>query len=108
MTIPVTPSATDQGLVGDTGWSVYAPAPAGVGYTIRHRDSFALALSRNGEKWTVVDRVTGIFGVADSPTAALEDFRSAAEDHLDVLERQEALAEHLVAQRNYLRRRLNA
>jgi hypothetical protein len=105
----VTASATDRELLGHAEGSSYgALSEREAGYVIRPRPAFDLEPRRTGKQWTVVDRQTGIHGVGETPTDALADFRRAAVEHLDVLERQEALSEDLVAQRDYLRLRLNA
>ncbi len=105
----VTASATDRDLLGSSELSQYGYLPEGeASYVIHGRLGFDLVLARSGDHWTVTDRETGIHGVGASPSEALADFRSAATEHLEVLERQDALSDALVAQRDYLRIRLSA
>ena len=63
-------------------------------------------MEREGQVWIVHDRVTGIHGAGETPSEALGDFQRAAIEHLDVLERQDALSEDLQAQLLYLRERV--
>lgn len=49
---------------------------------------------------------TGIFGVGETVTAALNDLRAALVDHRDLLEDSGALGESLEEQLNVLRRHL--
>jgi hypothetical protein len=51
---------------------------------------------------TVEDPVTGVFGSGETVLAAARDFRAALEEHVDVLSRQESLAEPLRHQLAYL------
>lgn len=104
----VTASATDRDLLGSSELTQYGHLAEGeASYVIHGRLGFDLSLARSGEHWTVTDRETGIHGVGASPSEALADFRTAANEHLDVLERQEALSADLVAQLDYLRARLS-
>jgi predicted RNase H-like HicB family nuclease len=57
--------------------------------------------------WTVTNAQTGIFGSGPTPDDAFSDFAAALRDHLDVLERQDALAPALVEQLAYLRGRIS-
>lgn len=52
------------------------------------------------------DSVTGIFGAGESVSEALADLGQALVEHLDVLERQQALTLGLQEQLWYLRRRV--
>ena len=63
-------------------------------------------LEPHDDYWTAVDPETGIFGSGPDRDAALEDLRQALHEHLEVLDRQEALSEELWAQLVYLRRLL--
>ena len=106
----VTASATDRELLGRAGGAPYGPL-SGAGatcYVVPARPRFDLVPGRSGGRWTVVDRQTGIHGTGDTPTEALADFQQAAAEHLDVLERQSALSDDLVDQRDYLRIRLSS
>ena len=60
-------------------------------------------LEEHGGYWTVRDVGTGIFGSGADPEAAHRDFERALREHLDVLERQDALSPELTAQLAYLR-----
>lgn len=104
----ITASATDRDLVGAVDGASYGtPAADGPGsYTVRPSPAFDLDVERNGETWSVLDRETGIHGAGDTPTEALADFRRAAVEHLDVLERQDSLSNDLLAQLAYLRERV--
>ena len=104
----VTASATDRDLLGDAEGQPYGPLRGGTCYVVESRPAFDLVPGRTGDQWTVVDRFTGIHGVGAEPTEALGDFRRAAMEHLDVLERQPGLSEDLAAQRDYLQERLSA
>lgn len=70
------------------------------------RLGFDLSHERADDGWVVEDRSTGIFGYGVELSASLEDFRSAAREHRDVLERQTALSGSLAEQLEYLRARL--
>jgi hypothetical protein len=56
--------------------------------------------------WTVRDPQTGIFGTGEDEAAAIEDFKRAVDEHLDVLERQPDLSAALSSQLAYIRSRL--
>jgi hypothetical protein len=105
----ITASATDRELLGDVkgGVSYVLPPAEGASYTVRIERGFDLELDRSGEGWTVVDRETGIYGAGATPEDALDDFRRAAIEHLEVLERQDVLSDELAAQYEYLRERLH-
>lgn len=75
-------------------------------YTVRSRPMFDLALERDAGMWIVSDRATAIHGSGETIPAALNDFRTAAAEHLDVLQRQDSLTAALTAQVEYLRTRL--
>jgi hypothetical protein len=62
-------------------------------------------LENHGDYYTVTNGETGIFGTGATPDDAFSDFAHALREHLDVLERQEALTQALQAQLRYLRRR---
>jgi hypothetical protein len=68
---------------------------------------YDLAVEWGGESWAVWDRPTGIYGWGQTLTAAIADFRQAVHEHLDVLERQEALSDDLRWQLRYLHDRAN-
>lgn len=105
----VTASATDRDLLGHAEGAPYGPLSGDATcYVVHTRPHFDLVPGRTGDLWTVVDKVTGIHGVGEAPTDALADFWHAVAEHLDVLERQEALSEDLAAQRDYLRDRVTA
>jgi hypothetical protein len=55
---------------------------------------------------TVSERQTGIFGVGSDPASAINDFRAALKEHLEVLESSESLSEELKHQLSILRRHL--
>jgi hypothetical protein len=57
--------------------------------------------------WTVTNAQTGIFGSGPTPDDAFSDFAAALREHLDVLERQDALAPALAEQFAYLRGRIS-
>ena len=105
----VTASATDRdplvGAVEGASYDTHAgESPAS--YTVRSSPAFHFVVERSGETWTVIDRQTGIYGAGDTPIEALDDFRRAAMEHLDVLERQDSLSDDLTAQLQYLRERI--
>ena len=104
----VTASATDRDLIGDgEGASYGTPVrESAASYTVRSSPAFHLVLEPSGKTWTVIDRRTGIYGAGDTPIDALDDFRRAAMEHLDVLERQDSLSDDLTAQLQYLRERI--
>jgi|SRR5215211_5745554 len=102
-----TASAIATELVGQSEYGETSAA-TGIEYTIPGRPTFALELRRAGTAWTVEDMATGIHGAGETPTDALDDFRAAASEHRDVLERQDALAEDLARQLEYLRVRLTS
>ncbi len=60
------------------------------------------------ERGTIVveERTTGIFGSGPRLSAAIEDFRAALSEHLDVLERSSALSADLSEHLEFLRRHL--
>lgn len=82
------------------------PAEGGQVYPVARPKRFQLQYRRDGATRVVVDLPTGIWGAGSDVGAAMRDFRVAAREHLDVLERQERLSEELVAQRDYLRERI--
>lgn len=108
----VTASATDQDLVANVTGVSYGPLiPPDQGsgsYVVAWRAAFELALAKSETGWTIEDRPTGVHGFGETPSDALADFRAAAAEHLDVLERQDALSEGLRLQLDYLRARLTA
>ena len=60
----------------------------------------------HGEDYiSLCDVATGIFGVGPDLSSASEDLTNALREHLDVLERQEALSPDLEAQLEHLRKR---
>ena len=75
-------------------------------YDIELQPSFDLELDREGPHWLVRDRATGIYGCGDEPSDALDDFLRAVREHVDVLERQDALSDALAAQLAYLHDRI--
>lgn len=60
------------------------------------------------EGFTVAEPETGIFGAGQDLPSALQDFRVALREHLDVLESSQALSEDLQRQLSFLRRHLRA
>ena len=76
-----------------------------VSYELAGGPTLEIAIERHGQHWLVIDRVTGIHGSGDEPSEALVDFRRALSEHLDLLERQDALSDDLVQQLHYLRAR---
>ena len=60
----------------------------------------------SGENWIVLDRVTGIHGVGQEPSEAVQDFARALAEHLDMLSRQDDLSDDLRGQLAYLQLRL--
>lgn len=104
----VTASALDRDLVGRlVGGPRYSSRVHGVvTYTITTTPHFRLIAELAGNTWTVSDRDTGIYGAGDTPSEALQDFRRAVIEHLDVLERQDVLSDDLAAQLRYLRARV--
>ncbi len=75
-------------------------------YQVRTELGFDLKAELNEQGWTVLDRVTGIFGVGREPNDAVKDLRFALIEHRDVLESQGALSPELSNQLDYLRARL--
>lgn len=69
---------------------------------------FDLHYSRGRGYWIVRDDATGVFGCGKRISQARKDFQLAVEEHLDVLEQQEALSPELSWQLKYLRERLRA
>jgi hypothetical protein len=69
---------------------------------------FRLEVERDSDGWIVADAPTGIYGSAPTLMGALEDFRRSTREHLDVLERQQALAPALQKQLEYLRARVRS
>ena len=105
----VTASATDEGAVAYTEGVAYALLQGGSPeehYVFRGRPQFRVEVEREGEVWIVHDRVTGIHGAGETPSDALGDFQRAVTEHLDVLERQDAISEDLQVQLLYLRERV--
>lgn len=86
----------------------YSPTehPSFSSYVVPVRPAFALSHTRTETGWVVTDRPSGIHGYGEDVVAALNDFMAAAREHLDVLERQEALSDDLIVQRDYLRARI--
>lgn len=82
------------------------PAEGGQVYPVARPKRFQLEYRRDGATRVVVDLTTGIWGAGSDVNSAMRDFRAAANQHLDVLERQGRLSEELVAQRDYLRERI--
>jgi hypothetical protein len=75
-------------------------------YTVRSGPSFNVELRRENGYWLVRDVEIGIFGYGSDVLEAMRDFKRAVEQHLDVLERQDALSEELSWQLGYLRARV--
>lgn len=78
----------------------------GARYRVGAAPTYDLLHEREGSYWVVRDRVTGVFGRSRDLLEAVKDFQRATEEHLDVLERQPALAPELEAQLRYLRARV--
>jgi hypothetical protein len=68
---------------------------------------FRLKVTEEDGMWIVVDSTSGIFGSGFSPSEAIDDFKQAARDHLELLECQDRLAEPLQRQLAYLRSRVH-
>jgi hypothetical protein len=103
----ITASTMDRELLRSAPPWRYRSDPAKyAGYSLEQSPSFHIDVHLSGETTTVVDRETGVFGIGASPREALDDFRRAVREHLDVLERQESLSDDLTAQFQYLRERL--
>lgn len=98
--IPVVPEPPNR--------HVFYPYPevSYASYRIIPGPSFDLKLERGDGYWTVRDVETGIYGDAEDVLGALQDFYRAAEQHLSVLERQDALSKELSWQLEYLRVRI--
>lgn len=77
-----------------------------IGSSAPGRANFRLTISQEDGLWIVTDLPTGIYGCGETVVDALADFRHAMREHLDVLERQPALAEPLRHQLAYLRARI--
>lgn len=105
-------SATDRDLVADMVGLTYDPLlpqqQGGATYSVSSHVSFDLRLERSEAGWTIADRQTGVHGFGETPIDALVDFRTAAHEHVDTLERQDRLSEDLREQLDYLRSRLSA
>lgn len=97
-------SSPDYPLGGDPR----APGGDGTTYTVVQESDFDLEFHRADGQWIVTDAITGIFGHDELLSAALADFEQAAEQHLDVLDRQSALSPALREQLDYLRARLRS
>jgi hypothetical protein len=95
--VPVVPEQRVFYLHPETGYSSYGISPA---------PSFAFEVRQGSGYWIVRDAETGIYGDAEDALGALKDFFRAVEQHLDVLERQDALSDALFRQRDYLRARV--
>ncbi len=104
----VTASATEADAAAYIEGVTYAPLNGGSAgqYVVQGRRQFHVEVERDGGAWIVHDRVSGIHGAGETPSEALGDFQRAAREHLDVLERQDALSEDLEAQLRYLRERV--
>lgn len=89
------------------GKTYVAEATDRPGYSVVAYEGFSLKADFDSDGVVIRDTETGIFGVGESPLDALRDFERAAEEHLDVLERQAGLSADLERQREYLRRRLS-
>lgn len=98
--VPVVPERPNQHVIYPHPEADYTS------YKITPAPSFDFKLQRGGDYWIVRDRQTGIYGDAENLSEALEEFYRAAAQHLDVLERQDALSEELSWQLNYLRTRV--
>ena len=61
-----------------------------------------------GRDLTVSEEQTGIYGVGSDLASAINDFRAALKEHLDVLESSGPLSEELKHQLSILRRHLRA
>jgi hypothetical protein len=97
MQAPTTPDRVD------VSYSVHRSV--GFSYLAGGR-AFFLDRQRAGDAWIVRDIPTGIFGQGGTFEDAAEDFGRAVREHLDVLNRQDALSDELARQRDYLRARL--
>jgi predicted RNase H-like HicB family nuclease len=105
----VTASATDEVATTYIAGVTYAPLSKDSleeHYVFQGSPQFRVEVEREDQVWIVHDRVTGIHGAGETPSEALGDFQRAAMEHLDVLERQDALSEDLQAQLLYLRERV--
>ena len=91
--------STAGGTITATETMAYPTAPD-------TRRGFNVKISQEDGIWLVVDRATGIFGSGDTAAEAVDDFRIAIRDHLETLEEEDALAEPLRWQLDYLRARI--
>jgi hypothetical protein len=69
----------------------------------RARPTLSLKSRHEGGRWLIEECVTGIFGQGADALDAVNDFRRALREHLEVLERQPALSDALQFQLEYLR-----
>lgn len=75
-------------------------------YNLVPRPGFKLRPIRGDGYWIVEDTETGIHGDAENVQGALREFYRAANEHLDVLERQSELSDELTHQLKYLQQRI--
>ncbi len=99
-------SATEQDIPVVLGRVSYLPSAAPHAYTVQPGPRFDLVEERGDGYVVIHDVPSGIYGCGESPARAQADFKQAAHEHLDVLNRQPDLSEDLRWQRDYLRVRL--
>jgi hypothetical protein len=111
MTVTASASALDPALLApDSRVDEYRRDPAldpdWLHYSLDVAPAFQVRLDRASNGWLVTDQPSGIHGFGQTPLDAMNDFREAAREHLDVLEREEVLSDDLGWQLEYLRARL--
>ena len=86
----------------------YVREEAGYAYAVRTGPSLNVELRHDHGYWIVWEVETGIFGQGEDVLGAMRDFERAVSQHLDLLERQDALSEELSWQLEYLRARVRS
>lgn len=79
---------------------------SGRSYRLEPAPSLTIAVERADDCTVVREMVVGVYGAGADLREAWEDFTTALAQHLDVLERQEALSDELSRQLAYLRERV--
>src|SRR5262245_58196206 len=102
----ITASAAETPVVIDSNVRYALLEAPAFSYTVPGGPAFLVSLEREGDRWIVVDRETGIHGSGSEPSEAIEDFARALQEHMDVLERQDELSDDLARQLDYLQSRL--
>lgn len=75
-------------------------------YHLTPSPTLRVVVEHVGDMTVVREVAVGIYGVGPNIWDAWKDFRAAVQQHLDVLERQEALSDALAGQLAYLHARL--